>query len=169
MPVVFTPASGIPDGELRPSQEELAVATGSCLNQALAVPSLSTDQRAQLLATTKIIRVQVSSSADIVNTRRAKVRVRMAEISSEIESLDSGDQQVVTFFRLMKPAIDSCPEGQSVAADVKSSTGRVFNDITELRYQLGLAQTKALALTEESNAVAATLASLDRISLLLGS
>jgi hypothetical protein len=158
--------SGVAEGEMSPSTQDLQAISGSCLKNALN--TLTPDQKSALRSKSTAVRQQVTNASDLISARQSKIKDQITVLQNRLNQVDSGSADVADFFRLFQPAIISCPDGQAAATQIKVMTDRALAAADELRYQISLAKILQGLLLTQSSAAQDTLATLDRINLLLG-
>ncbi len=162
----ITVASGIADGELSPTVAQLKVVDESCIKSRIKL--LGPPEKSQLRSIIADLKGTIVSASDLLKGRQGRIRAQIVRLQDELDSLDSGQNTLSDFYRLMSDAIGSCSEAEQAATKIKKSSDRVLQQANELNYRIAIAKIQEGRLNGQIQDTNSTLGVLDRINLIIG-
>jgi len=145
----------------RSSAENLQILEG-CAAQALS--GLTPKQKEQLRSRIFDVRASMETGIEIMQRRRTRLSKRVILLRKELGEVGTDSSQVTDFIRLLRPAIQSCPDVSAVASEVKAVTDRTNSESLEIEYRLLLVTTQQSLVEKRLAEGRAALAALDDLN-----
>ncbi len=158
--------SGVANGELSPTKSQLDVIADSSLSAQIKLLGLA--EKAQLKSIIGELRNDIVSASDMLKSRQGRIRSQIKRLQDDLAGLNTGQDTIGNFYRLMASAIASSEEAEQAATRIKKSSDRVLQQANELNYRIAIARIQEGRLNGQIQDTNSTLGVLDRINLVIG-